>query len=313
MKTLCIFLASLLASIAIAEETFTVEFVIGKNGMLIGETTQEVVSGGNTTEVRISPNAGYETYRWSDNNRDNPRVIENVTSDMRLIAFLQQVRYRVQYIAGPNGSITGPDNQFVNLGQDTLLVTAIPDENFVFFKWDDDKTNNPRMDIGVTFPMFPVAEFRERHEYTYNLVEGWNFVSIPFVPLSTRVSDVFPLVQSVLWWDSVEQSYAQGKEIMPGTGYWVFTPRAHTVTVFGTKARSDSFPSELLSKPNGALYKELSQGWNLVSVLSPTAAPLDLGIVWEHSPDGFRSTQILLPVKAYWMYVDGDVYSLNLE
>lgn len=68
------------------ENMFTVTFVAGANGTLIGETSQRVVAGGATTAVYANPNTGYQFTEWSDSTTTNPKTVTNVTADMTLTA-----------------------------------------------------------------------------------------------------------------------------------------------------------------------------------------------------------------------------------
>jgi len=59
---------------------FTITYVAGANGSIIGTTVQQVPDGGSTTAVYAAPDGGYEFTSWSDASTDNPRTDTNVTA-----------------------------------------------------------------------------------------------------------------------------------------------------------------------------------------------------------------------------------------
>jgi hypothetical protein len=65
---------------------YTVTFVAGANGSIVGVTPQIVATGGSTQAVYAAPAAGYDFDEWSDSNTDNPRTLTNVTANTTLTA-----------------------------------------------------------------------------------------------------------------------------------------------------------------------------------------------------------------------------------
>ena len=65
---------------------FTITFIAGANGSIIGNSVQAIPSGGSTTSVYAAPNALYEFTSWSDTNTDNPRTVTNVLASANLTA-----------------------------------------------------------------------------------------------------------------------------------------------------------------------------------------------------------------------------------
>lgn len=65
---------------------YTVTFVAGANGSIVGVTPQSVATGGSTTAVYAAPASGYVFDAWSDANEDNPRTLTNVTANTTLTA-----------------------------------------------------------------------------------------------------------------------------------------------------------------------------------------------------------------------------------
>ncbi len=67
--------------------------------------------------------------------------------------------YYVNYVAGPNGSISGEATQEVLYNGSTTAVTAIPDANYEFTGWSDGSTATPRSDDNVTTSQTYTAQF----------------------------------------------------------------------------------------------------------------------------------------------------------
>ena len=65
----------------------------------------------------------------------------------------------VRYTAGSNGSISGSGLQFVAYGSNTSAVLAVANSGYVFSKWSDGSTQNPRVDINITGALNVVASF----------------------------------------------------------------------------------------------------------------------------------------------------------
>ena len=55
-------------------------------GTIIGSTTQEVENNGSTEEVTARGNPGYQFKSWDDGSTDNPRIINNITTDSVFVA-----------------------------------------------------------------------------------------------------------------------------------------------------------------------------------------------------------------------------------
>lgn len=67
--------------------------------------------------------------------------------------------FQLKYKAGANGSIVGAATQTVPEGGSGTPVTAKPAAGFAFEKWDDDTTDNPRVDTQVTAAKEVTASF----------------------------------------------------------------------------------------------------------------------------------------------------------
>jgi hypothetical protein len=65
---------------------FTVTYIAGANGSIIGSAVQTVADGGDSTPVFASAAAGYEFTIWSDSSTDNPRNDEDVEANITVTA-----------------------------------------------------------------------------------------------------------------------------------------------------------------------------------------------------------------------------------
>ena len=127
--------------------------------------TMGTVDGGGTfmegTEIQITatPFAGYYFTNWNDGNADNPRTI-TVT---------QNATYVAQFASAPVETFTltvmcnSTEGSTIGSGTYTAgavaTIAAIPNSGYVFDKWNDDNTENPRQ-VTVNSNMTFVAFFK---------------------------------------------------------------------------------------------------------------------------------------------------------
>lgn len=75
-----------------AQTEFTLTYLAGTNGSIIGDTEQEVASGADGQAVYAAADAGFKFDQWSDASLDNPRTDTNITADLTVTAqFIVQV------------------------------------------------------------------------------------------------------------------------------------------------------------------------------------------------------------------------------
>ena len=75
----------------ISMDCFTVNFIAGVGGTLVGATPQIILNGDSCTEVIAVPNTGYRFVNWTGTGgfittTDNPLTVNNVTADMTITA-----------------------------------------------------------------------------------------------------------------------------------------------------------------------------------------------------------------------------------
>lgn len=66
--------------------TYTLTYLAGNNGTILGTSPQTVVQGSNGTQVTAKPDANYEFVNWSDGLTVNPRIDISVARDITVKA-----------------------------------------------------------------------------------------------------------------------------------------------------------------------------------------------------------------------------------
>ena len=85
-RTLADITADVTLTATFALKQYTVSFVAGANGTLVGDSTQVVDHGSSTSLVTAVPDSGYTFVRWSDGDENAERILSNVTADVTLSA-----------------------------------------------------------------------------------------------------------------------------------------------------------------------------------------------------------------------------------
>jgi autotransporter-associated beta strand protein len=156
-----------------AINVFTLEYIAGTNGTIVGVTPQTVEYGGNGTAVVAVADAHYHFVNWSDASTANPRTDTNVTANVSVTATFAIDTFTLTYAAGPNGTLTGATSQTVDYGTDGSAITAIPDTGYHFVDWSDSSTANPRTDTNVAANVNVTANFAI-NTYTLTYTAGAN-------------------------------------------------------------------------------------------------------------------------------------------
>ena len=150
-----------------APVTHTFTYLAGPNGVILGSTPQVVAQGADGSQVVALPNTGHHFVNWSDGSTQNPRKDTNASADITVTASFAVNTYTLTYLAGPNGSISGPTPQTVSHGAGAATVTAVANSGYRFLNWSDGSTQNPRTDTNVTANRTVTANFIQTHTLTY--------------------------------------------------------------------------------------------------------------------------------------------------
>jgi hypothetical protein len=153
-------ITAIFESVDVTVYTLTYQAGIGGYLNTAGTMTvaRTVVSGERSVAVTAVPNAGYRFVEWDDGVIDNPRS-DIATGDLTFMAMFEIISEdtpvdTLTYQAGIGGylSIGGSrvdDDLAMTLerGEQGVEITAVPDDGFVFDRWSDGVTDNPRFDI----------------------------------------------------------------------------------------------------------------------------------------------------------------------
>lgn len=149
-----------------------------------------------------------------------------------------------------------------------------------------DKNNNSKFDEGTDTKLSDIATQITLNtiakNYTYNLVEGYNFVSFPFVIEDPEARDAIGFIEyinskngdllySIARYDSAwkivgsngDDYSVNNFQMLPGVGYILKATRAGSISIFGNEVK---YETEADKAP---VY--LSTGWNLVSIYGSKA------------------------------------------
>ena len=122
----------------------------------------------------------------------------------------------------------------------------------------------------------------------YELTRGWNLISLPIMPETLSVHDLFKDISFVYEYD--KGSYVYHTELAPYKGYWIRMSHSTSITIAG----------DAISSQNVLL----SSGWHLLGPISKNSLP-------ETNPEGcieavfgfdgsFHLVNTLEPGKGYF-------------
>jgi uncharacterized repeat protein (TIGR02543 family) len=130
---------NLIITSTFTQQTFTVTFVAGAGGSIVGSTSQTVAYGGSAAAVSAVPSAGYTFTNWTGASFTTtnaiPMAVMNVTQNLTITANFTQQTFRVTFAAGPGGSVTGSTTQTVVYGGSASAVSAVPSAGCTFTNW----------------------------------------------------------------------------------------------------------------------------------------------------------------------------------
>jgi len=168
---------------------------------------------------------------------------------------------------------------------------------------------NMRVDSTYTFELgqtLTITYIRPAIQtFSYHLYPGWNFISLPFVPINANFHTLFPeaLVDAYTY-EPEAGVYVVRRVLEPGRAYWILYPAERTVEIEGS--------------PLDSVAVVLSRGWNGIGPLMWGVGEDELGVApegaiisgtlffWDARPDARRyvNSRTLLPGFGYWVYAN---------
>lgn len=150
------------------------------------------------------------------------------------------------------------------------------------------------------------------------IVNGWNFVSMPVNPSDNRAGVVFPNIASGKPIRFTQSQYVPDDTVAVGVGYFVKYGSILDLTVAGT-------PFDEINETKQPYFTvRVYKGWNTVGGVSAqtttdniTFGPINptqpiptlAGEVYRYNTDrGYEQTSIISPGFGYWIKVNGDGY-----
>src|SRR5664279_5097130 len=120
-------------------QTFTVTFVSGAGGSIVGSTGQTVAYGGSASAVTAVPSVGYTFTNWTgagfSTTNASPLTVTNVTQNLMITATFVPQTLTVTFVSGAGGSITGSTSQTVAYGGSAATVSTVPSVGYNFTNW----------------------------------------------------------------------------------------------------------------------------------------------------------------------------------
>ena len=228
------------------------------------------------------------------------------------------------------------------------LLVVIPNGNSVELSWtfntlpegrylsffEVDSEGNPI--AGPSFPFHYDGEltvdqgnqryFRIRYaselQQFLSLEPGWSLISLPIVPTTHRVDQLFMNDGEVsrpdstrMAWGYQDGQYYQTEALLPVRGYWVFMERETVVPIKGLPISASK--DVIADKDNHDLSIVLENGWNLfgpvipMSITYPILPPLN-GCVWTLGGLSYKKAYTIEPGKGYWLYSNESEFKFKL-
>jgi len=165
--------ANLTVTAKFAIDQYSLNYIAGKNGTIVGVSQQTVDHGGTGSKIKAEPNVGYHFVSWNDGVSTASRSDSNVASDLTVTANFSLNQYTLIYSAGKGGILDGVNLQTIDHGGDGSLITAIPAEHHYFAGWSDGVATATRSDQNITADLTVKANFAIE-QYTLTYLAGEN-------------------------------------------------------------------------------------------------------------------------------------------
>ena len=170
MKTKILVLSlALIGMLAVTSCSKKFTVTINSNNDAWGTATGSgTYASGATATLAAVPSENCYFVKWNDDVTDNPRTI-TVTNDITYTAYFAEMTDETFTVTVSSnndawGTVTGGGTYTSGA---TATLAAVPSENYIFVKWNDDVTDNPRSVI-VTSDITYTAYFAEKTGGTFS-------------------------------------------------------------------------------------------------------------------------------------------------
>jgi len=131
-----------------------------------------------------------------------------------------------------------------------------------------------------------------RNSYTFDLLEGWNLISLPLTPDNSDLSAIFP--DAEVAYAYIDGSYEMVNQLEAGRGYWINIPGNESYTIYGS--------------PYSELTLSLSSGWHMLGALSTTAIPKTMidhaiSVIFVFTDGAYAEVNEMNASLGYWVHV----------
>ena len=154
----------------IPPQQYTLTVTAGEGGTV--NTAGGVYNEGTSVSLTATPsNEDYVFVKWSDGNTENPRTII-ISGDTALKAEFAKVAYwQLTLSAGEGGTVSTDKEGSYRTGSQVTITATPSNEDYVFVKWSDGNTENPRT-ITMTADTTLKAEFAKVAYWQLTLSAG---------------------------------------------------------------------------------------------------------------------------------------------
>ena len=156
-----------------AETETTPTITVTVNDATMGSASYTL--DGNTAVLTATPNEGYEFTGWNDGNTENPRTV-SITSDTAFMAIFTEAVSTPIITVTVNDATMG--SATYTLDGNTAVLTATPNEGYVFTGWNDGNTENPRT-VTLTSDTAFMAIFTASGSSSLQAVNAMEFALYP--------------------------------------------------------------------------------------------------------------------------------------
>jgi len=141
-----------------------------------------------------------------------------------------------------------------------------------------------------SFKYFTLHWITYESYFDYNLMKGWNLISLPVIPDNTNVESIFKNVEVTYGFD--DGSYINIDNIENGSGYWVKMNKTTSFRIYGANIKSKQ------------LY--LTKGWHLIGGISTlseaqTEPENSISIIYYYDDGAYHQADKFEPGFGYWV------------